>query len=454
MHWATPKCAFRHKEIWWRGQRMLDIRLIREDPEAVRLNLERRRDPEKLALLDQLIDADRRWRRLTTKVNGLRRRRNEISSEIAHLIKEGEDASALRREAEAIPGLIREAEAERDRYAEQVRYALMRLPNLLHDSVPYGVDESENVEVRRWGEPPRFDFEPRSHAEIARALGIIDFERAAKVSGSGFYYLRNELALLDHAVMRFGVDHLLAKGYALIEPPYMIRRRPYEGVTDLADFEQVMYKIEGEDLYLIATSEHSMAAMFMDEVLDADALPVKLVGVSPCFRREVGTHGKYTKGLFRVHHFNKVEQFIFSLPEQSWQLHEELQRNCEELYRGLGLHYRVVNVCTGDIGIIAAKKYDIEVWMADGVFREIGSNSNCTDYQARRLNIRYRLKEGQAPVGFVHTLNNTALATSRTMLAILEQYQQEDGTVVIPEALRRYMGGMERIEGSLNPLKL
>jgi len=432
----------------------LDIKLIRENPELVRRNLERRHDPEKLALLDQLIEADRRWRELTTRVNRLRRRRNEISAEIGRLIKEGKDASALRREAAEVPKLIREAEEERDRYEEQVRHALMRLPNLLHDSVPYGADDSENVEIRRWGEPPRFDFEPRSHAEVARALGIVDFERAAKVSGSGFYYLRNELVLLDYAIIRFAVDHLLAKGYTLIEPPYMIRRRPYEGVTDLADFESVMYKIEGEDLYLIATSEHAMAAMFMDEVLDADALPIKLVGVSPCFRREVGAHGKYTKGLFRVHQFNKVEQFIFSLPEQSWELHEELQRNCEELYQALGLHYRVMNVCTGDIGNIAAKKYDTEVWMADGVFREIGSNSNCTDYQARRLNIRYRLKEGQAPAGFVHTLNNTALATSRTMLAILEQYQQEDGSVVVPEVLRKYMGGMERIEGALNPLKL
>ena len=432
----------------------MDIKLIRENPELVRRNLERRHDPEKLALLDQLIEADRRWRELTTRVNRLRRRRNEISAEIGRLIKEEKDASALRREAAEVPRLIREAEEERDRYEEQVRHALMRLPNLLHDSVPYGVDDSENVEIRRWGEPPRFDFEPRSHAEVARALGIVDFERAAKVSGSGFYYLRNELVLLDYAIIRFAVDHLLAKGYTLIEPPYMIRRRPYEGVTDLADFESVMYKIEGEDLYLIATSEHAMAAMFMDEVLDADALPIKLVGVSPCFRREVGAHGKYTKGLFRVHQFNKVEQFIFSLPEQSWELHEELQRNCEELYQALGLHYRVMNVCTGDIGSIAAKKYDTEVWMADGVFREIGSNSNCTDYQARRLNIRYRLKEGQAPAGFVHTLNNTALATSRTMLAILEQYQQEDGSVVVPEVLRKYMGGMERIEGALNPLKL
>ena len=432
----------------------MDIKLIRENPEAVRRNLERRHDPEKLALLDQLIAADESWRELTTRVNRLRRRRNEISAEVGRLIKEGKDASALRREAAEIPGLIREAEEERGRYEEQVRYALMRLPNLLHESVPYGVDDSENVEIRRWGEPPTFDFEPRSHAEVAGALGIIDFERAAKGSGSGFYYLRNELALLDYAIIRFAVDHLLSRGYALIEPPYMIRRRPYEGVTDLADFEEVMYKIEGEDLYLIATSEHSMAAMFMDEVLNADALPMKFVGVSPCFRREVGTHGKYTKGLFRVHQFNKVEQFIFSLPEQSWELHEELQRNSEELYQRLGLHYRVVNVCTGDIGSIPAKKYDIEVWMADGAFRESGSNSNCTDYQARRLNIRYRLKEGQAPAGVVHTLNNTALATSRTMLAILEQYQQADGSVVVPEALRGYLGGMERIEGALNPLKL
>ena len=432
---------------------MLDIRLIREDPDRVRRNLERRREPEKLALLDRLIEDDARWRELTTRVNGLRRRRNEISNEIAKVMREGGDPSALREEAAEIPKLIVDAETERDLHGGRVKEALMRLPNLLHESVPYGVDESENVEVRRWGEPPSFGFHPLSHAEVASRLGIMDLERGAKVSGSGFYYLRNELVLLDYAIMRYAVDHLVAKGYALIEPPYMIRRRPYEGVTDLADFEDMMYKIEGEDLYLIATSEHAMAAMFMDEVLNAGDLPVKLVGVSPCFRKEVGTHGKYTKGLFRVHRFNKVEQFIFCLPEQSWGLHEELQRNCEELYQGLGLHYRVVNVCTGDIGIIAAKKYDVEAWMADGEYREIGSNSNCTDYQARRLNIRYRMKEGQAPAGFVHTLNNTALATSRTMLAILEQHQREDGSVVVPEALRKYMNGMERIEGTLNPLR-
>jgi len=423
---------------------MLDIKLIRENPELIRRNLERRHDPEKLRLLDALIEDDARWREQVTEVNRLRRRRNEISSEIAKVKKEGGDVSSLREEAGSIPKLIVDTETKRGVYARRVNEAMMRLPNLLHESVPYGADDTENVEIRRWG----------SHAEIAGKLGILDLERGGKVSGSGFYYLKNELALLDYSLMRYAIDHLLAKGFTLIEPPYMIRRKPYEGVTDLADFEDVMYKIEGEDLYLIATSEHAMGAMFQDETFLAEDLPMRFCGVSPCFRKEIGAHGKYTRGLFRVHQFNKVEQFVFSLPEQSWDLHEELQRNCEELYEGLGLHYRVVNVCTGDIGIIAAKKYDTEFWMADREFREIGSNSNCTDYQARRLNIKYRMKEGQPPVGPVHTLNNTALATSRTMVAILEQYQQEDGSVVVPEVLRGYMNGIEVIDGSLNPLKI
>ena len=433
---------------------MLDIKLIRENPELIRCNLERRHDPEKLRLLDALIEDDARWREQVTEVNRLRRRRNEISSEIAKVKKEGGDVSSLREEAGSIPKLIVDTETKRGVYARRVNEALMRLPNLLHESVPYGADDTENVEIRRWGKPRRFPFEAQSHAEIAGKLGILDLERGGKVSGSGFYYLKNELALLDYSLMRYAIDHLLAKGFTLIEPPYMIRRKPYEGVTDLADFEDVMYKIEGEDLYLIATSEHAMGAMFQDETFLAGDLPMRFCGVSPCFRKEIGAHGKYTRGLFRVHQFNKVEQFVFSLPEQSWGLHEELQRNCEELYEGLGLHYRVVNVCTGDIGIIAAKKYDTEFWMADREFREIGSNSNCTDYQARRLNIKYRMKEGQPPVGPVHTLNNTALATSRTMVAILEQYQQEDGSVVVPEVLRGYMNGIEVIDGSLNPLKI
>ncbi len=437
---------------------MLDIKLIRENPVMVRANLERRQQPDKLDLLEQVIAADERWRELTTKVNKLRKRRNDVSSEIANLMKSGRDVSLLKQEAKSIPDEIKSAETELNEKQEAVRIGLMRLPNLLHESVPYGKDDKDNVIVKVWGKKPKFGFSPKSHAELSQSLGIVDFERAAKVTGTGFYYLRNEMALLDYSVMRYAIDLLLNRGYSLIEPPYMIRRSFYEGVTDLSDFENVMYKIDDSEnvkdpLYLIATSEHPMGAMLKDEILNVDQLPIKMCGISPCFRREVGSHGKYTKGIFRVHQFNKIEQFIFCLPEQSWELHEELQRNCEAIYEGLGLHYRVVNVCTGDIGSIAAKKYDTEAWMADGEFREVGSNSNCTDYQARRLNVRYRHKEGQVPAGFVYTLNNTALATSRTMIMIIEQYQQEDGTIKVPKVLRKYMG-METIEGKLNKMKI
>jgi seryl-tRNA synthetase len=231
-----------------------------------------------------------------------------------------------------------------------------------------------------------------------------------------------------------------------VAPPYLMRRAPYEGVTALGDFEEVLYKIENEDLYLIATSEHPMAAMFMNEVLKEEDLPLKLAGISACFRKEAGAHGKDTRGMFRTHQFNKIEQFIFCKPEESWKLHEELIHNAEELVQKLGLPYRVVNVCTGDIGTVAAKKYDIEVWMpAQNAYREVVSCSNCTDYQARRLGIRYREKEGAPPKGFLHTLNSTAIATGRTIVAILENFQQEDGTVVVPKVLRKYMGGIEKI---------
>ncbi|RJS80360.1 serine--tRNA ligase [Candidatus Bathyarchaeota archaeon] len=425
---------------------MIDVKLIRENPALVRENLKRRGDPENLRLLEEFIEYDKAWRRVQTELNEARRRRNEISREIARLKKAGLDASNLMAEAARISREIERLERVVREYGEKARRTLMRIPNLLHESVPYGLDESDNVEIRRWGSPPKFDFKPKNHLEIALDLGLIDEERANKVAGSGFYYLKDELVLLDMAIQRFAIDFLRRRGYTLIEPPFMLRRKPYEGVTDLADFETVMYKIEGEDLYLIATSEHPIAAMFMDETLDMSDLPIKIVGVSTNFRKEVGTHGKYTKGLFRMHQFNKVEQFIFCLPEQSWELHEELQRNCEEMYQMLGLHYRVVNVCTGDIGTVAAKKYDTEVWMVDGKFREIGSNSNCTDYQARRLRIRFREGPGRPPKGFVHTLNSTALATSRTMMAILEHYQQKDGSVIIPEVLRPYMNGIERLE--------
>ncbi len=430
---------------------MLDIKLIREQPEIVRQNLKKRADNEKLQMLDKLINYDREWRRLLTEANGLRHERRKITNDIAALKKAGKGVQEQIEKSRRLDAEIMALEKRVKMQKRKADHILMRLPNILHESVPVGKDENENVEVRVWGKPPKFDFEPKNHLEIAMGLGLIDDERGAKVAGRGFFYLKGNLVLLDLGLQRFAVDFMLKRRHQLIEPPLLLRRKPYEGVTELADFENVMYKVENEDLYLIATSEHPLAAMFMDEILLKDDLPIKLVAISPCFRKEVGAHGKYTKGLFRMHQFNKVEQFVFCLPENSWEFHERLEQNAEEMYQTLGLHYKVVNVCTGDIGIVAAKKYDINVWMADGVYRELGSNSNCTDYQARRLNIRYREKEGQAPKGFVHTINNTAIATSRTMLAILEQYQQRDGSVLIPEVLTKYMNGLKKLEPQRTP---
>jgi len=424
---------------------MIDVKLIRTNPDLVRDNLKRRSDPEKLMLLEEFIEADKNWRILQTQINELRRKRNELSAGIAKLKKEGLDGTSLLKEADSIQSKIFELNAQVEELSQKSQILLKKVPNILHETVPYGRDEKENIEVRQWGSPPKFNFVPKNHLELALNLGLVDEERANKVAGTGFYYLKGELALLDFAVQRFAIDYMMKQEYTLVEPPFMLRREPYEGVTDLSDFETVMYKIENEDHYLIATSEHPIAAMFMNETLNIDELPAKFIGISTNFRREIGAHGKYTKGFFRMHQFNKIEQFIFCLPEQSWRFHEELQQNCEELYRKLGLHYRVVNVCTGDIGTVAAKKYDTEIWMADGHFREVGSNSNCTDYQARRLGIKYREGVGKPPKDFVHTLNSTALATSRTMMAILEQYQQKDGSILVPEVLRPYMNGIKSL---------
>lgn len=426
---------------------MLDIKIIRENPEIVKKNLKKRQDVERLKLLDELIKKDKNWRKCLKELEMMHKKRNEMTREIAQLKKERKTSTkTIISEMRILLNNIGEKRKKVEKLQNHIKWILMRLPNILHESVPAGKDDTQNAVVKTWGKKPKFGFQPKNHVELADNLGIIDIDRACKVAGAGFYYLKNELALLDHAIQRFAIDFLMKQGYNLIEPPLMINKKAYEGMIDFEDFEMVTYNIAGSELFLIATSEHPMGAMYMNEVLDKSDLPIKLIGISPCFRKEIGSHGKYTKGLFRVHHFNKVEQFIFCHPNDSWKYHEELQKNCEELYQKLGLYYRVVNVCTGDIGSIAAKKYDTEVWMADGKFRETGSNSNCTDYQARRLNIRFREKEGQAPIGFVHTINNTALATSRTMIAILEQYQQKDGSILIPKVLQLYMNGMKRIE--------
>jgi seryl-tRNA synthetase len=425
---------------------MLDIKLIRENPEVVRQNLIKRGDSEKLELLDRLIHYDKKWREYTTQLNELRRKRNELTIKIANLKKRGESSEKEIEEAKKMDNEITAMEKETADLRGKIRDILMVLPNILHESVPVGKDENDNVPIRTWGEPPKFDFPVKDHIDLGLGLDIMDVERAGKVAGARFFYLKREGVLLDMALMNFALNEMLNRGYTPIEPPFLMRRRPYEGVVALTDFEEMLYKIEGEDLYLIATSEHPMAAMYMNEVLNAEQLPIKLVGISANFRKEAGAHGKDTRGIFRTHQFNKVEQFIFCKPEDSWKLHEELIRNAEELIQKLELPYRIVNVCTGDIGTVAAKKYDLEVWMpAQNAYREAISCSNCTDYQARRLNIRYREKEGAPPKGFVHTLNSTAIATGRTMVAILENYQQDDGSVVIPKVLRPYMSGIEKI---------
>jgi seryl-tRNA synthetase len=425
---------------------MLDIKLIRENLDLVKNNLAKRGNPENGKMLDAIVYLDKEWRQNLTKLNTLRHKRKFVTLEIAKLKKAGQTASSEVKRAKNIDGKITVLERQVAEEEKEIRKYLMRLPNLLHETVPFGEDDNDNVQIKLWGDIPRHGFSVKNHIDLALNLDIVDVERAGKVAGSRFFYLKREGVLLDMALMCFAMEELTKRGYLPVEPPYLMRREPYEGVTALNDFEDVLYKIENEDLYLIATSEHPMAAMFMGEVFKEEDLPLKLAGFSTCFRREAGVHGKDTRGIFRTHQFNKIEQFIFCTPEQSWELHEQLLRNAEIIVQKLGLPYRVVNVCTGDIGTVAAKKYDLEAWMpAQNGYREIISCSNCTDYQARRLNIRYREKEGAPTKGFVHTLNSTAVAAGRTMVAILENLQQEDGSVIVPQVLRKHMGDIEKI---------
>ena len=423
---------------------MLDIRFVRANPDAVKADLKKRNDTEKLAWVDELLKKDARSRELKGETDLLRQRRNTIAREINTARKAGQDATALMTEAANLPQKIKDCDAEQEENAKTIHSYLMRLPNILHKSVPVGKDDTENVEIKRVGTPKTFDFELRNHGQLAADQGWADFERATKISGAGFYFLKGSLVLLDMALQRFAIDELAAKGYIPIIPPFMINRSSYEGVTDLNDFEKVMYKIDGSDAYLIATSEHPIGAMYQDEIFEEKDLPLRLAGISPCFRREIGAHGLDTKGLFRVHQFTKVEQFVFCKPEDSWKIHEELLTNAEEIFIKLGLPYHVVNICTGDIGTVAAKKYDIEVWMPrENAYKEVVSCSNCTSYQAVRLNIKVRDKSDFELKQHLHTLNSTAIATSRVMRAILENYQEPDGRVQVPPVLHPYMNDRE-----------
>lgn len=397
-------------------------------------------------ILEDLIALDKDWRTNSTKLNDLRHERKQITIEIAKAKKACQNADAHFAKAAEVDQKITQAQKQVSEQEAQIRTYLLTLPNLLEDSVPVGKDSSENVTIKTWGTIPKFDFPVKNHIDLAVPLDQIDMERAGKVAGARFFYLKNDIAMLDMALMHFALEELQNRGYTPVVPPYMMKHDAYEGVTALGDFEEVLYKIEGEDLYMIATSEHPLAAMYWNEVLKQDDLPIKLAGISTCFRKEAGAHGKDTRGIFRTHQFNKIEQFIFCKPEDAPKLHEELLENAEAIYQKLGLPYRVVNVCTGDIGTVAAKKYDLEVYMpAQGDYREAVSCSNCTDYQARRLGVRYRIKEGAPPQGPVHTLNSTAIATGRTIVAIIENYQNSDGTITVPDALRKYLGGREKI---------
>jgi len=424
---------------------MLDIKFIRENADIVKKDLEKRQEDEMIGWVDDLLAKDEEYRKLLGEVEELRHKRNQLTADINKAKKEGKDFKSLVSEAKKLPDKIKKLESSVDSLKESVHNYLMRIPNIMHDSVPVGKDDTENVEIKTWGNPVEPDFELKSHGEIAEQLDIVDFKRAAKIAGAGFYYLKGNLAMLDFALQKFALDFLTKKGWIIIYPPVMMNRKTYEGVTSLDDFEDVMYKIEDEDLYLIATSEHPMGGMFMDEVLQEEELPIKFAGVSPCFRREIGSRGVDTKGIFRVHQFNKIEQFVFCTPEQSWKIHEELLANAEELFQALELPYRVVNICTGDLGIIAAKKYDIEVWSPrQKKYTEVVSCSNCTAYQAVRLNVRYQ-KKGSDEREWTHTLNSTAIATSRALVAILENNQNADGTVTVPKALVPYMNGVKVI---------
>jgi seryl-tRNA synthetase len=425
---------------------MLDIRFVRASPDIVKADLRKRNDEEKIAWVDDLLAKDARSRELKVATDQLRQRRNTIARDINAAKKAAHDAAPLMAEAAALPQKIKDCDAEQEEIKTVTRSYLMRLPNILHESVPTGKDDTENVEIKRVGIPKTFSYEIKNHGQLATEQGWADFERATKTSGAGFYFLKGNLVLLDMALQRYAIDLLVRKGFTPIIPPYMINRSSYEGVTDLGDFEKVMYKIDGDDAYLIATSEHPIGAMYQDEIFEEKDLPLRLAGISPCFRREIGAHGLDTKGLFRVHQFTKVEQFVYCKPEDSWQIHEELLANAEEVFKGLGLPYRVVNICTGDIGTVASKKYDIESWMPrENAYKEVVSCSNCTTYQAVRLNIRVRDKSDFESKQWLHTLNSTAIATSRVLRAILENYQQEDGTVILPEVIRPYMNGREML---------
>jgi len=425
---------------------VIDIELVRRESAKVEENLGRRRNPAYLKLLADVRAKDVHWRESVQEADRLRALRNSLGQKVAAARKAGTDTSDLVAESKSALDSLGTVETREGLLRQERDDLLRRVPNLLDPSVPYGVDDHENVVVSTWGTPGAAGAARRPHGETLEEIGFADFDRARRASGAGFYYLKGPLVLLDLALQRFALDFLVERGFTPVVPPVLLRREPYEAVTDLADFENVMYKIDGDELYLIATSEHSLAALYQGEILDEGSVPIRLAGISPCFRREIGGHGVDQKGLFRVHQFTKVEQFVFCRPEESPALHEELRTNAEEILRRLEIPYRVVNVCTGDVGTVAAKKYDLEAWFPrQQAYREVVSCSNCSDYQARSLGIRLG-RAGRPGKVVPHTLNSTAVATSRTLAVIVEQYQVGPTRIQVPKVLRPYLDGREHVD--------
>jgi seryl-tRNA synthetase len=416
---------------------MIDPRLLREEPERVRQMLVQR---NLTFPLDSLLSLDKRRRDLINERDKKRHRKNLISQTIANKMKTREECSEELDEMKSVGEGISNLSKELEETEAEFRHLVMSLPNLISSSVPTGRDQADNVVIRLLGRPRKFNFIPRDHVEIGTKLDLFDIERAAKISGSRFYFLKNILVTMNIALIQFGLDYLQKEGYLPVQPPYMIRKEPMEGAVILDDFEHVIYKIDGEDLHLIGTSEHAMGAMHMDEILDGNTLPLRYAGISPCFRKEAGAHGKDTKGIFRVHHFDKVEQFVFSNAEDSEAEHEKMVDLAEKFYEKLGIPIRTVLLCSGDMGKTSSKTYDIEAWMpGQDCYREIVSSSNCVDYQSRRLRIRFRNRPDEE-TRLVHTLNSTLVATERTLVAILENFQRADGTIEVPDALQKYIG--------------
>ena len=416
---------------------MLDPKLLRDNPDKIRNMLEARavKFP-----LDELISLDKDRRELIVKTDEFRKKRNEVSLEISKKKKMGEDASGLIDQMQTVSDSLKKLEDEQLKTEDKFAKLSLTLPNMLHESVPIGKDETANKEIKKWGNIPTFDFEIKDHIDLTQSLDLVDLERAAKVSGARFYYLKNQLVGLNQALLQFALDFLAEKNYTPIQTPFLINRSAMEGAIIAQDFEEVIYKIEGEDLYLIGTSEHAVASMHSDEIIDGKKLPLRYAGVSTCFRKEAGAHGRDQKGIFRVHQFEKVEQFVFTRPEDSWHEHERMLAIAEEFYQKIEIPYRIMLLSSGDLGKVSAKTYDLEAWMAgQKSYREIVSCSNCLDFQARRLKIRFRDKTNEQPQ-YLHSLNSTLVATTRTMVAIIENFQTKDGHITVPKVLQKYVG--------------